>query len=91
MDASWFGLIGGIGILLGFFVFLDRMLAARERHWELPDDERPRSPQTGVGNALMELHGILQPGARAGVEEQQRRRNADEGEGDPPDDPRVHR
>lgn len=86
MDASWIGLIGGIALLIALFVFLDRMLADRERHWELPDEERPRSPNAGVGNALMELHDMLQPGAKAGIEEQQRVRREDEGEGDPPDE-----
>lgn len=85
MNASWIGLIAGIAIIGGLVVFLDRMLVARARHWELDDDERPRSPQVGVGNALMELHGILQPGARAGQEELQRVRREDEGEGDPPE------
>lgn len=85
MSASWLGLLGALALVGGLLVFLDRMLVARARHWELDDDERPRSPTIGVGNALMELHEILQPGAKAGVEEMQRQRAEQDGESDPPE------
>lgn len=85
MDPSWIGLLFGVALVVGLIVFLDRMLVGRERHWELDDKERPRSPHVGVGNALLELHDLLQPGARGGIEEQQRVRREDEGEGDPPE------
>lgn len=86
MSAGAWTLLGVAVLLGGLFLFLDRYLVQQKRHWELDEQERrARRPGFGgVGNALMELHSLVNPGAREAVEEIRREQTEQDDEGDPP-------
>ncbi len=72
-----------VGAAIALLYGIGRALKKREERWE-SDDWRRKTPTIKVGNALLEIQSLVDPGARAALEERQRERKEEEGEGDPP-------
>jgi len=78
-----------VGLLIAslavVFVLVSRAMARREARWESDDWRQPDRGGVKVGNALLEIHSLLQPDRRHQLEEVRRERRHDEDSGDPPD------
>jgi hypothetical protein len=70
--------------LITVFLVIGRTMRRREERWESEDWRQPDRGNVKVGNALLEIHSLLQPDRRHQVEEMQRERTEAEESGDPP-------
>lgn len=66
------------------FLLISRGMRKREERWASDDWRRDDRPSTGLGNALLEIQSLLEPGSKSQVEEVMRQRREDAGPADPP-------
>jgi len=70
---------------LAVFLLVGRAMRKREARWESDDWRQQGRGSANVGNALLEIHSLLQPDRRHQVEEVRRSRLEEEESGDPPE------
>ena len=73
-----------VAALAVVFVLVSWAMRQREARWESDDWRQSQRGSVKVGNALLEVHSLLEPSRRNQVEETQRARLEEEESGDPP-------
>jgi hypothetical protein len=83
VSASWMSVAAGIGVialvLIGAVILMVVVIQAMSR------DARSRGSSAGLGNALLEMQTMLEPGKRHVTVAVRHEESEEEGEGDPPE------
>lgn len=77
------GLLAGVSLIA--FLLITRAMQQREKRWESDEWRQSERGAVKVGNALLEIHSMLEPDRKHHLEEVRRARLEEEDSGDPPE------